>query len=809
MLSVLPAGAAPVGGGFFRSDSAARPAMRESDVDSTAAPEEPVVAPRVGRVHVEGNVTADSLRVLRTFEVFPGQVYSDDGVRRGIRKLFALGIFEDISTDRDEHDGVMDIVIHVRERPRIAKFVFSGNHRKDNAELQKKLFLRVGEAYSPTAANTQVDSLLQLYHDDGFAQVRIEAIPDTLPEQRQVALRFQIVEGEKVKIQRIVLQGVAAFPEKKLRRVMKTKPHGLLGGGDVKDENFDEDRQKIEAYYHNHGFRDAHVTGHELKPGDTPRHLVYVVSIDEGRRYRFGQVSWSGANVIAPADLAKLWHGHEGDLYDASRIDHALSDAYGAYQEKGYLYLNLEPRETVHDSTVDLTFVVGENKPSQVRWVNVVGNRGTREKVIRRQLSIHEGDQFRRSTLTRSQGDIFRLGIFEDVSMDFAAAESTDIDINVKVKEKQVGTASAGAGYTSEAGLTGFLELGHNNVMGNGQALQLHLERGGKRSDYFLSFTEPWFHDTPTLLGFTAFNSSIDRDFFREKRVGASGQIGRPLRKPDYSHVSFGYRLEDVTYDSLTTTTTTNSVQDSIGLQDIDPGKARLTSSLNVTFTRNSTDNPFYPTRGTRLSLLDEFTGGPFGGTVAFHKHRADGRLYLPSFSRRLTTMVRARVGVMGEYEGEHQGHVPAYERFRLGGGSTLDPLRGYDDYQVVPDKFDRIVIERFNARPDTVGGVIGTKYDFRDVRVRYPGGRYFTAYTMEQQFPVVNPLHGVIFFDAGNTWDQGREIQPFKLKLGAGIGFRLEIPLLGNIGFDYGYGFNRDDRAKWVGHFLLGNVNN
>src|SRR5262249_28252386 len=149
-------------------------------------------------------------------------------------------------------------------------------------------------------------------------------------------------------------------------------------------------------------------------------------------------------------------------------------------------------------------------------------------------------DQFKRSALVRTQGDVFRLGIFSDVQMDFAPAESTDVDINVKVTEKQVGTASAGAGYTSEAGLTRFLEPGPTNVLGTAQAPQHHLERGGKTSNYLLSFTEPWFHDTPTLLGFSAYNSSIDRDFYQEKRVGASGQIGRPLKRPDYSHVSFG-----------------------------------------------------------------------------------------------------------------------------------------------------------------------------------------------------------------------------------------------------------------------------
>ncbi|MGH3054408.1 MAG: outer membrane protein assembly factor BamA, partial [Gaiellaceae bacterium] len=468
-------------------------------------------------------------------------------------------------------------------------------------------------------------------------------------EDHQVAVRFEIREGEKVKIHEVQIIGVTTFQTTVLRKQMKTKPGGLFGGGDVKDENFDLDRQKIEAFYHNHGYRDARVLGHELKPGDTPKHLVYVVTVEEGPRYRFGKITWTGETVVPVEELSRAWKPRQWSVYDASAIERAQGEAYSSYAERGYLYLNVEPRETVRDSMVDVEFHVGEGQPSSVRFINIAGNRGTREKVIRRQLSIHEGDRFRRSALVRTQGDLMRLGLFEDVQMDFAPADSTDVDLNLKVKEKQVGTASAGAGYTSQNGLTGFIELGHNNVLGNAQVLQLHLERGGSSSNYLLSFTEPWFHDTPTLLGSSIYNSALVRDYYREKRVGGSVQIGRPLLHPDYSHLAVAFRVENVTYDSLTTITST-SAQDSIVLEDIEPGKPRRTNGATVTFGRSTANNPFYPTKGTRLNLTSDFTGGPFGGTVSFQKHRLDARVYLPSLSRGVTTMLKARAGVAGEY---------------------------------------------------------------------------------------------------------------------------------------------------------------
>jgi len=741
---------------------------------------------------------------VRSFEIVPGSRYNDDAVRRGIRKLFSLGLFDDVWVTREPHVTTVDLVIHVVERRRITKIEFAGPKKKKAEDLEKKLFIHVGESYSPVTTRTQIDTLLKVYKDDGYAMATIDAVQDTTTGPGQMTLRFVVHEGEKVKIEKIVFEGATAFPPKRLRKVMKTKQKGFLGGGQVDEEHFTEDREKLEGWYHDHGYRDARMLGHELTPGSEPRRLVMHVKIDEGRVYRIGKVDWDGNHVLKAADVARYWSPKPGELYNASRIDRARGAAFADYAEKGYLYVGVEPREELRDSLVDVTFRVAEGEPSDVRYVVISGNHGTREKVIRRELDIHEGDRFRRSSLVRTHDNLMRLGIFEDVGIDFGPTDSSDVDILLKVKEKQVGTASAGAGYTSTTGVTGFLELGHNNVLGNGQSLQLHLERGSHTENYYLSFTEPWFHDTPTLLGASAFDSKTQLDLYDEKRVGGSMRLGRPLPWPDYSRGSVSYSLEGVTIDPRGTLTTA----DSIALSGIEFGKRLTTSSVEFDFLRNSANHPLYPTHGTRLSFSSELAGGPFGGQADFHKHRIEGRAYLPSFTKGVTTMIRARVGMMGEYLDQRASQSPLYERFRLGGGSTPDPLRGYDDYTVVPEKFDRFVDTRVFDHNDTTSTGVTPVYKLVPVRVRYQGGRFFTTYTLEQQFPIVNPLHGVVFFDAGNVWDLGREVQPFKLKTSAGIGIRLEIPLLGNIGFDYGYGFQRDDGAKAVGHFLLGNVN-
>jgi outer membrane protein insertion porin family len=769
-------------------------------VDSLSAPSfeaAPAVVQRVGRIRVVGNTATDSARIVRSFEVLPGSRYTADAVRRGIRKLVGLGLFDDVSVDEEDSGdpAIVDLVISVRERPRIGKITFTGNKKRQSGDLEKKLFLRTGEVFSWSVAQTQVDSLVKYYKDEGYVRATVEAAADSAGPG-QVDVRFAIVEGEKVKITDIQFIGLHAFPADKAKKGLKTKRKWLMGGGNLADESFTEDREKLENWYKERGYRDFRVVDVTTKPGKTPKDLTMVITVEEGPRYRVDKVSWTGNTKVSTGRLMAMSDDVTNVVYNRTKIQKAISDAYGEYADHGYLYLNIDPREDVHDSTVSLTMVVTEGQPSHVRYVNIRGNRGTREKVIRRELAIHERDQFRRSALIRTQGDLMRLGFFENVDINFEPAESTDVDITLKVKEKNVGTASAGAGYSGETGLTGFLELGHNNVLGNGQSLQLHLERGSRRSNYYLSFTEPWFRDTPTLLGVSGYASDQEYDFYNEKRVGGSIRLGRPLRWPDYSRGSIGYRLENVT---LTRTILNGplSPTDSIAISGFQFDVPQRSSTVELNFQRVTTDNPFYPTKGTRFTWDNELAGGPFGGAVDFHKHRWEGRVYFPSVLRRVTTMVKTRVGMIDEYQGQ-RGPIPPYERFRLGGGSTIDPLRGYDDYMVVPEKFIRQVPVYLDT---TAGGPDSSRY----TTSRYPGGRWFTTFTLEQQFAIAHPLHGVLFLDAGNVWDKLDEYRPLDLRLGAGFGLRLEIPLLGNVGFDYGYGFDRDDHPRWVGHFLIG----
>ncbi len=306
---------APAFGDTSRTPFSAPPALSPggpaATPDSAAADssEEPEEGATVGTVTVDGNVRTDADRILRTFEMPSGMRYSRDAVNRGIRKLFALGLFDDAWVEKGRaHQGVVDMVIHVVERPRITRIEITGNRKKETSDLEKKMTVHVGEVYSPTVVETQVDSLVKYYHDEGYARAVVRAETDTTAQKGGVLVRLVIQEGEKVKITKIVFDGASAFTPKVLKKKLKTKAKGFFGGGEVKeDEDFPLNKDQLEAFYHSKGWRDMRVTGQDLQPGAEPRKLTLAVHVDEGIRYRSGNVAWTGNSIVPTAELLRLW----------------------------------------------------------------------------------------------------------------------------------------------------------------------------------------------------------------------------------------------------------------------------------------------------------------------------------------------------------------------------------------------------------------------------------------------------------------------------------------------------------------------
>ncbi|HEU4725530.1 MAG TPA: outer membrane protein assembly factor BamA, partial [Candidatus Eisenbacteria bacterium] len=664
-----------------------------------APPDEspPTPAPSRGAiasVRTVGFANVDSLVIVRTFGLKPGDAYERDALSDAVRRLYATGLFTDVDIQDEAAPGGVALTIRVRERPRIQGVVFVGNRKLDETALKAKITVADGQLLDASVLELDARKIAEAYAEDGYARARVTARTDSTGPG-VVGVKFEIVEGGKQKVRGIEIHGHTTLPAKDLVGAMKSETPGFLKSGTYKPAKLEEDMTALRLYMRSRGYRDAEVDS--IRPAETPdgKGVILHTYVREGPRYRFGTMSWSGNTAVPKVALEYVTTCRPGYPYDESKVQKTLQAAYELYQETGYLFLSIDPKFSDRDTIVDIAFEVQEGQRSRVADLRIIGNTRTKENVIRREATVHPGDTFRRSSLMRTQRDIFGLGFFQDVQVDYEpTGDSADINLTLKVQEKQTGTASAGAGYSSQTGLTGFLELGHNNLFGNGQSISIRVERGGRRRDLQLSFTEPWFRDTPLTVGMDLFNTQRELDFYDRKDVGGGFRLGRPLPWPDYSRGVIGYDLRDVTLSNFDAA----REGEPLNLERLRETKwPRRVSSINFTLTRNSTDNPFNPGRGSKLTWVNTLAGGPLGGVEEFLKESFELRNYT-KLRKPFTLMLRGKAGFLAG------GSVPDYERFRLG-GTTSDYLRGYPDYYVVP---------RPNVTRSATGSVIE----------RYPGGR-------------------------------------------------------------------------------------
>lgn len=758
----------------------------------------------VASVRVEGLTTADTARVLRALGIAPGDAVTPASLRDAAARVWRLDLFDDLSWASAPTPRGLDLTLHVVERPRITRIDFEGNHKVGDGDLVKASGLAVGTRLSGRLLASAEDSLARLYRKKGFVQAEIEGA--TRPEGAgQVGVTFRIVEGEEARVRDFAFEGATAFTAEQLADQLESKKKGLLRSGKMDPDKIQKDVEKLLAFYRDRGYKDVEVHPDSMRFSENGQRITLVYRIDEGERYRVGEVSWAGYHILDERQLRGFEQPRSGEWYNGSTIQKTVEATYGQYAELGYLYVHVDPEERVSaPGVVDLAFTIQEGEPSRVHRVQITGNTYTKEKVIRRELALREGDRFSRTLLMRSQQNIFRLGYFEDVQVDFRPAEGKDVDVVLKIKEKQTGTATAGAGYSSGTGITGFVQLGHNNLFGNGQSVNVQLERGARRNTISLGFTDPWFLDTRTTFGFTLFTREQITEVYtsgsdtvasealniREQRRGGSLQWGKQVPFMDYTRGYITYRLENVEQSVDEEEYPLSPEQQALSQQIISDLDGQTTSSMTFSLVRDSRNHPFYPSGGSRTVYSSQFAGKILGGSVRFNKHELDYRLYGPSVVPGIASMARWRGGILAGY-GDPDEPVPDYERFRLG-GTTYYGVRGYDDYEIVPADNIQPVLD--------ANGVPTGSY------VRYPGGRWMQIVTFEQQFPIVDPLHGLLFADGGNTWNAWEQIQPLKFFWGAGFGARLEIPLLGNIGLDVAYGFDRV-QPGWRTHFLLGNA--
>lgn len=736
--------------------------------------------------------------------------------------LWNLQYFSDIRVEKTElGNGAINLRFMVTELPVLESVDFEGNRKFNVKELNKTVALKTGRRVSSQDMLSAVTRIEKQYAGKGYltagAEYRLVDIGGN-----KVSARFTIHEGTKVAIEEIHFHGNKAFKEGKLRSTFKETTQNswwrkIFGQPKLDNDKFADDKNLLIEFYRNNGYRDARVLSDSISYTPDKKGLNLDIFLDEGPKYTIRNVIWLGntKDFATTETLNTTFAIKKGDLYNASRINERLnfssdhSDVSSLYLDRGYLSFRAKLEEQViKPDQVDLIITMNEGDLFTLNNISIKGNTKTKDHVIRRELYTVPGETFSRKDVVRSIRELSMLNYFDPESITPDIQPDPDknlVDLTYNVTEKQTDTFNASVGYSGSTGMTGALGLTFNNFSigdmfkseayrplphGDGQKLGFQWQFG---SDNYrtlsMSITEPWAFGTPTSVGFTAFKTHTSYDFTNNgisdpKKIdqyGTTMSIGRRLTWPD-DYFAISWRLKYLhSQGGFVSFITESNIPDEAD-----------EFSITQTISRNSIDNPIFPRHGSKNVLSAQLAGGVLPGTVDFYKFTGSSSWYLP-LKKNLILNLATQHGYLSTFS--KNDYIPYTEYFYMGGNgmSSLPtvPLRGYSD---------RSLGELFDGETDLYGGQIYSKFT---AELRYPLTLSPSA-----------SIYALVFAEAGDLWKNASSVDFSSLKKSAGIGLRLYLPIIGQIGLDYGYGFDAvpseptKSKQGWNFSFSFGNTN-
>jgi outer membrane protein insertion porin family len=708
----------------------------------------------VTSIRVTGNHEIESTTIQGTLSTHVEEPLTAADVRKDVKAIYALGFFDDVVVDAEPDGDGVAVTYRVTELPILTGYSFHGNQKVLEESLKEAVSgISQGAFLQPQQVLKVRRAILEKYEKEGYRRATVVPVTEvtrTGAGQRNATLTFVIEEGEKTKIRKIIFEGNEAFPDRSLRRKLKTRERfwltsWLTDSGIFRQADVAEDLVRLDEFYQDQGYYDIQADEPKVKVSEDKRWLTLTYPVHEGIPYDFGEVAYHDHGKVPGDELTADLKVRRGERYSRSLVRQDISTLTDRLGEHGYAFAQVNPVLMPHPDLglLDTSFEFDEGNQVRIRRINITGNNKTRDKVIRREVRQQEGEIINTSLLRRSFQRINNLNYFETVDIVPVNAGEGLLDLYIRVKEKSTGQFSIGGGFSSVDGLVGIVEITQGNLGGRGQTLSGHFERSGRRTVYNLRFREPHLWDTLYSGGFDVFKVVRDFTSYEERRTGTGLTVGRSIG--EYLNVSVGYTLEDVTIRVLD-----SSVPASIANQ---AGSSR-TSSASVSVSRDTRDNFFDPRRGTRNVLRLEYAGGPLRGDNDFIKATLDQSVYFPAFSASAVTFRN----LLGIGRGLTGNELPAGERFFVGGISTV---RGYNFGDAGP----------LAGNGDPIGG------------------NKEWVMTAELVFPLVKAanLKGALFTDLGAGFDDGQSIAFHDLNRTWGYEIRWISPL-GPLRFGYGW---------------------
>ena len=770
---------------------AAQPAPAPTQPAQTQPPQPPAQAPApttiqpapapqasgtIRSITVHGNQRLEPETIRAYANLTPGQTYTAETLDTALKDLYATELFSDVVITGAETGNIL---ITVQENPVINRIILEGNKRIKDDKILPEIKLKPREIFTRSKVRSDVDRIIELYKRQGRFAARVEPKVVNL-EQNRVDLVFEIYEGDKSKVRSINIIGNTAFSDERLRKEMFTRQAGGVLGFLKSNDSYDPDRlaadqQKLRAFYLTQGYADFRVVSAlaELTPDRRDFVITYVV--EEGPRYHFGTVEAESVLRDFPADQIKQSvNVHSGEWFNAKAVEDAVTKLNEQAGNLGYAFADINPSydRDAEKRLMNITFRVGETPRVYVERIDIQGNTATRDKVIRREFRINEGDAFNALKVKRSQDRLRSLGFFQE-NLEIKQSEGSTNDrvvLGVNVEEKSTGELQLSAGYSSLERFILAFSIAQRNFMGKGQGLNAGLNWSRYSKAIQLGFDEPYLFDKNILLGGDIFRRDYNSfNFIGNQRhtTYSQTQTGTALRLgfPVTEYVTFGTRYsltqDKITLDEGTFFTDPDLVPDPDGSGPLtgsngplpavcDPRKAgqylcdelgkRITSAVGYSVVYDDT-NGIRPTAGQSIVLSQDFAG--VGGDVKYIRSRLSGIKYWGIFGGGWVFSAHAEGGYIHALEsapGAGRDAIRITDRFF---GAQM---RGFDIRGIGP----RILREFYDAD----GNIDETRHVVSDAL----GGRAYYMGRLELEFPTSSSLKSFglrpsAFLDVGSVW--------------------------------------------------------
>ncbi len=704
---------------------------------------------RISRVQVAGNRRITEEDIISYLRSRVGSRFDRETLSQDVRELWQSGYFDDIEVDLELADEGPSLRFVVRERPSISAVEFEGNSEIDSDDLAEALEVKPQTVLSRPAVRRSIQKIRDLYAEQGYflAEATSEVIPQ---KNNEVIVRFTIKEFGQVSVKRVTFIGNESIPDEELRAVMFTGNAGFFAfgsGGPFRQDAFERDIALISALYYDKGFLSVTVNTPRVMLTPDRSGIEVSVTIDEGPRYRIRQLRvferGEDGKEVDPIGgrrrLRNLVRAKPGDYFNRAELLSDLDSVRTLYRDHGYANVEASPGTKLDEEhhLVDITVPVVRGPKVYFERIEMRGNSKTRDKVIRRELEIAEGEAFHETNLERSRLRVTALGYFERVDITTEQGSAPDkINIYVEVSERPTGTFQVGAGFSSIENFIATAQVQQANLFGRGQSLSLQAQLSGIRQLVNIRFFEPYFLDSDFSTSVDLFDQLRIYNDFSQRTRGGSLTFGYPLVEPQLrASVTYTLEHDDIsteTSNSFLGTSSAVSVFTRLPLSNL--FNDGLTSSLKPALTYDTRDNRLFPTKGLYLRGATEFALPQLASDNEFLRHTLTGRFYYP-LGAGIVAKLNTEFGHVTSPSGEG---VPIFARFFLGG--ILD-LRGYR-FRTVGPRLPLYTTTDPNGIPFPIGASIGGNL------------QYFQ--NLELEFPILESvgIRGVLFTDAGNAWN-------------------------------------------------------